>query len=46
MTYHEDRETVAAERADAVEPARCGTGSDVARLPRALGELEREGVFP
>ena len=39
-------DAVAAERADAVEPARCGTGGDVARLPRALGELKCEGVFP
>ena len=39
-------DAVAAERADAVEPARRGMGGDVARLPGALGELEREGVFP
>ena len=39
-------DAVAAERANAVESARYGTGGDVARLPRALGELKREGVFP
>ena len=39
-------DAVAAERANAVESARCGTGGDVARLLRALGELKREGAFP
>ena len=40
------RDTVTAERANAVEPAQRGTGGDIARLTRTLGELKREGVFP